>query len=124
MRDLSDRGPVKRTLQVPWQFSRISRAALGLWPPAIWLVLIGVATWLGARIFAGDRGPAGGAVPFLLHWITSHCAIAVLGEGFVNLHQHLVAARLGFDLLLVLVAADLVRHALVRRGRRHPIGEV
>jgi hypothetical protein len=37
---------------------------------------------------------------FLLLWVVSQMAMAVLGEGFVNLHQHLLGARLGFDLLL------------------------
>ena len=118
VRDVEDRRPVKRTHEVPWQFSRISRAALGLWPPITWLVLVGAAAWLGARSFAGDRGPASAAVLFLLLWITSQCAIAVLGEGLVNLHQHLVGARFGFDLLLVFLVADLVRVAFGARGRR------
>lgn len=123
VREPGDRGPVKRTQEVPWQFSKVSRAALGYWPPLVWLIPLAAAAWLGARILVGERSVAGAGVLFLLLWITSQCAIAVLGEGFVNLHQHLVGARFGFDLLMVLLVADLVRAALALRVRKRKATE-
>jgi hypothetical protein len=87
----------------PEQFSLWRARALNrLW---LWSLLLlgGVALFLGARALRGAWGTADAAILFLLLWVTSQSAIAVLGEGFVNLHQHLLGARLGLDLLIALV---------------------
>ena len=62
---------------------------------------------------------------FLLLWVVSQSIVAVLGEGLVNLHQHLLGARLGFDFLMILLAADLLselRMRFVRKERASPTG--
>jgi len=52
---------------------------------------------------------ASGSMVLLWMWTTSQFGVAVLGEGFVNLHQHLVGARLGLDLLVVVMMAEYLR---------------
>ena len=64
--------------------------------------------FLGYRAVRGGWKSADTVWLFLVLWVTSQAAIAVLGEGFVNLHQHLLGARFAFDLLLVLVLASIL----------------
>ncbi|MCD4750635.1 MAG: hypothetical protein K8R59_14790 [Thermoanaerobaculales bacterium] len=107
VREESGRKPVKRTLELPWQYSRLSRWFFAAWPPIIWFAIGGCAAWIliGSRI-NGWTGMMTTAF-FLLLWIVTQAVIAVLGEGLINLHQHLIGARLGLDLLFVFVAADM-----------------
>ena len=45
---------------------------------------------------------------FLVLWVIGQSAIGVLGDGLATLEQHLLGARLGLDLLLVLVAVRMI----------------
>jgi len=121
-RSENDRRPVVRTVSVPWQFARVSRGLLSLWPPLV-LVLPAVAlawTLVGAR----RRGWNGRrtAMLFLLLWSATQVVVAVLGEGLVNLDQHLLGARLGLDLMSVVWLVDLVASARSRFARARPDG--
>lgn len=113
-REVKDRGPVKRVYSVPWQYSKMSRPALRLWPPLIWIVLGSAAGWLvychRTKSWSGNAT----AILMLLLWIPAQICVAVLGEGLVNLHQHLLGARLGFDLLLVLLLVECGTRAFAR----------
>lgn len=90
--------------QSPGQYSFWRARLLGALPQrSLWVVLGAVLIGLGVRAARGPWGPLQTLLLFLTLWVLSQVAVAVLGEGFVNLHQHLVGARLGFDLLLAAV---------------------
>ena len=75
---------------------------------------------LAALVYRGARGlwtAEDTLWLFLFLWACSQAAVAVLGEGFVNLHQHLLGARFAFDLLLVLVLARSAAALLGRSAR-------
>ena len=104
-------GRPSRVFRTPEQFSLWRGRLLHRIPLWSLLLLGGVAAFLAARAVRSGRGrwTAGETVLlFLVLWSTSQFAVAVLGEGFVNLHQHLLGARLGLDLLLVLVLCRLL----------------
>lgn len=106
-REETDNHPVKRIYGESWQFSNITRMLYANWPPAIALLLIFPALWLAISIFRGRFTGSSAALLFLLLWFFSQCALAVLGEGFINLHQHLLGARLALDLVVVVFLVDL-----------------
>jgi len=102
-------GRQRRVYETPLQFSLWRSWCLRWLPPqTAWIFL---AAMLGALVYRGARGARGLWTSedtlwlFLVLWVCSQAAVAVLGEGFVNLHQHLLGARFGFDLLLVLALA-------------------
>jgi hypothetical protein len=101
-------GRRSRVYQSPEQFS-LWRGRLLQWVP-LWSLLFlgGVAASLVLRAIRGPWTAGETVFLFLLLWSTSQFAVAILGEGFVNLHQHLLGARLGLDLLLVLVLCRLL----------------
>ena len=112
----AESGRRAREYRLPEQFSVWRSRALdriGLWSR---LLLGAIALGLGFRALRGRWVATDTVLLFLLLWVTSQIAVAVLGEGFVNLHQHLLGARLGLDLL---IATLLGRLALaVDRWRR------
>jgi len=120
-------GPGPRFHRSPEQFSLWRTRLLGGVP--VWSHLLLAATtlllgWRAARRRwrAIDTGSL-----LLVLWSASQFAVAVLGEGFVNLHQHLVGARLGVDLLVALTAVRLVSwsaRALATRRGAGPAGPV
>ncbi|HKV11943.1 MAG TPA: hypothetical protein VJ725_27610 [Thermoanaerobaculia bacterium] len=92
--------------RTPEQFSRFRGYLLAVLPPrALWLFLVVMIAALGARAWRGTWSSLDTASLFLLAWLVAQCAVTVLGDGFVSLHQHLLGARLAFDLLLVLLAS-------------------
>jgi hypothetical protein len=102
-------GRQRRVYETPLQFSLWRSRCLRWLPPATaWIFLAAV---LGFLLYRGARAARGLWTAgdtlwlFLVLWVCSQAAVAVLGEGFVNLHQHLLGARFGFDLLLVLALA-------------------
>lgn len=102
----TDSHPVKRIYGETWQFSNLTRQLYGQrrWVPA---ALLALAVWrLAAVARRGAWSGAAAARLFLLLWFFSQCALAVLGEGFVNLHQHLVGARLALDFLVVMLVLE------------------
>lgn len=118
----AESGRRAREYRLPEQFSVWRSCALdrvGLWT----LLLLGaVVLGLGYRALRGrGRWAAVDTVLlFLLLWVTSQIAVAVLGEGFVNLHQHLLGARLGLDLLIVTLLGRLALAVARRRGSLSP----
>ena len=102
----TDHGPHKRVFTVWWQHSRTFRRTYTAWP-GFWLILTGAAAWILRDLIRTRR--ASGSMVLLWVWTTSQFGVAVLGEGFVNLHQHLVGARLGLDLLVVVMMAEYLR---------------
>lgn len=103
----TDSHPVKRIYGESWQFSNVTRIFYGQWPPAIALILLLPTAWLAASFARGRWSGTSTALLFLLLWFFSQCALAVLGEGFINLHQHLLGARLALDFLVVVFLVDL-----------------
>ena len=101
-REESDGGP--RGYETAWQFAAWRGRIFGGLPAyTLWLFLAAVAgalVWRGAsrRWTAEDT-----LALFLVLWVISQSAIGVLGDGLATLEQHLLGARLGLDLLLVLV---------------------
>jgi hypothetical protein len=81
-------------------------------PAFSWVVLGGAIFWLvlSARLRPGSWP----AILFLVLWTSSQFAVVILGDGLVSLKQHLVGARLGLDLLLILLLFEL-GSALARR---------
>jgi hypothetical protein len=89
--------------EVRWGFSRL-RAAFS-WLRPWWLAALLALAGLLWRL-ARDRSAWAGrhaAALFLLLFTGSSAVVAVLGDGFVALDQHLLGTRFALDLLLVLV---------------------
>jgi len=111
--------PKKYTRRTWWQFSRIHGALYGAWPAIVWFILGGSISWVVAALYRRRWDGATAAALFLVMWVTSQLVIVVLGEGLVNLKQHLVGTRLALDLLIVLVGWDaalaMKRRFVVRR---------
>lgn len=122
VRQAVDRGPVKRVYEVPWQFSRVIRRVLVFWPPLIWLMLVSAVSWLARSAWRGRWRGIHVASLFLALWAITQFGVVVLGEGFVNLHQHLLGARFALDLLLVLMGVELLRAlSTFNRERRETV---
>lgn len=112
----SRQAPVFRT---PEQFSRFRSLLLAsLSPRALWLFLVAMIAALVVRAWRGMWSSLDTASLFLLAWLVAQCAVTVLGDGFVSLHQHLLGARLAFDLLLVLLASRCLAFLTRRLMRR------
>jgi hypothetical protein len=98
-------GGESRGYETSWQFAAWRARLFGGMPDyALGLFLAAV---LGALIYRGARRRWNGEdtlALFLVLWVIGQSAIGVLGDGLATLEQHLLGARLGFDLLLVLVA--------------------
>ncbi len=97
-------GRLRRVYESPLQFSLWRSRLLG-WIPAaaaVWIFLTVILAILAYRAARGLWKADDTLWLFLFLWLCSQAAVAVLGEGFVNLQQHLLGARLAFDLLLVL----------------------
>lgn len=110
-----------RVFRTPEQFSTFRGRLLAVLPPwALWLFLGGLIAALVARAWSGGWNSLDTVSLFLLAWFVAQCAVAVLGDGFVSLHQHLLGARLAFDLLLVLLAS---RGLAFLAGRLRPRGQ-
>jgi hypothetical protein len=89
---------------VPWQFSRLRGLVFGSWPAAVWLLLGLAAVWLVISALRGRWGGREACGLFLALFAASQVAVVILGDGFVALEQHLLAARFALDLLLLLLA--------------------
>lgn len=103
-REESGGGP--RGYETPWQFA-VWRGRIFGGLPAYTLGLF-LAAVAGALIWRAARRRWTGEdtlALFLVLWVISQSAIGVLGDGLATLEQHLLGARLGLDLLLVLAAA-------------------
>jgi hypothetical protein len=113
-------GSQPRGFETPWQFAAWRARLFGGLPDyALGLFL---AALLGLLVYraASRRWNAEDTLAlFLLLWVTSQSAIGVLGDGLSTLGQHLLGARLGLDLLLVLVVVRCVG-ACFRAGFRLP----
>ncbi len=85
----------------PEQFSRWRNSVLLRLPYwSLWLLVL-AAAFLGLRALRRQWSNTDTACLLLVTWAVSQIGVAILGEGFVNLHQHLLGARLAVDLLLV-----------------------
>jgi len=93
-----------------WRFGRLRARLLGVAPWLLWpfLALVGV---VSAAAILRDPLAAPRAAPFLFLslWFLGQVVAVVLGDGFVAFEQHLVGARMAFDLLLALVLVELGR---------------
>jgi hypothetical protein len=113
-------GSQPRGYETPWQFAAWrGRIFGGLAAYTLWIflaALLGVLIWRAAsrRWNAEDT-----LALFLVLWVISQSAIGVLGDGLATLEQHLLGARLGLDLLLVLVVVRMLG-ACFRAGFRLP----
>lgn len=112
----SDTRPIKRIYGDDWQFSNLTRLAYARHRPVIVLLLLLPALWIALAAYRKTWNGACAALLFLLLFFVSQAALAVLGEGFVNLHQHLVGARLALDLLVVLLFVEVGTFLLRRTG--------
>lgn len=103
IRPASDKGPTKRVFEYPLQHSKTMRKAYS-WS----IVSLSTLFVLSAVLPFAARPRYLSTNIFLLGWIGSQSVVAVLGEGFVNLHQHLIGARLGVDLLALQLTVVVV----------------
>jgi hypothetical protein len=104
--------PKRSVYRTGWQYSAFRGIVFGAWPPVSWLVLGSGVLWLALSL---RRRPASWpAILFLTLWTGSQLVVVILGDGLVSLKQHLVGARLGLDLLLILLLFELCT-ALSRR---------
>jgi hypothetical protein len=117
IRPSSDTGPKKRVFEYPLQHSKTIRRAYS-WS----ITSLSTLFFLAALVPFAVRPRYLSTSLFLLGWIGSQFVVAVLGEGFVNLHQHLIGARLGVDLLAlqltVVVVTAIVEHIRPTREMR------
>lgn len=106
---------------MPWQFSRLRTALDGLRP--WWVAALVALVWLAWTPFARSRSWGGreACALFLLLFAGSAIVVAVVGDGFVALDQHLLGTRFALDLLTVLVVHEMVR-GLAGRVRSHRTG--
>lgn len=103
------------------QFSRWRSALLRPVPFWSYLLLTVTGVFLVCQAVRRRWGAADTAFLFLVVWSGSQFVVVILGDGFVNLHQHLVGARLGVDFLLGLGAVRIARwgfRALASAGGR------
>jgi len=124
-REESGRGP--RFHRSPEQFSLWRTRLLGAVPAWSHLLLAATALLLAWRAARRRWSALDAASLLLVLWSASQFAVAVLGEGLVNLDQHLLGARLAIDLLVALTAVRLIRsaaRALVRHPGAGPAGSV
>lgn len=115
------RGPDTPRIQfyeTRWQFARLRGLLFDSWPLAAWTLCALGCLWLSLRFGLRKWGPLESTMVFLLAWFGSQVVIAVLGEGLINLHQHMMGARLALDLLLVclVVAAGREVHSRIGPG--------
>ena len=96
---------------VAWQFSHVRGWLFERWPKALWLILVATAVWLAASAATRRWNGVESAALLLLGFALVQFVVAVLGDGFVSLEQHLIAARLSVDFLLVLVLHQAVSAA-------------
>jgi hypothetical protein len=120
-------GTQPRGYETPWQFSLWRARALGWLPPeAVWVLLAAVLAALAARGARRRWNAEDTLCLFFVLWVMGQAVVAVLGDGFVSLQQHLVGARFGLDLLLVVVVARtlaaLVRGFRQRAGAEEMVG--
>lgn len=88
---------------VAWQFSRWRGWVFSRWPRVLWLVLAAALAWLGAGALRRRWNGLHSAGLLLTAFAGAQFVVAVLGDGFVSLEQHLLGARLAVDLLVVLL---------------------
>ena len=118
-REESGGGP--RGYETPWQFAAWRERIFGGLPPyTLWLFLAAVLAGLVWRVARRRWTDEDTLALFLVLWVISQSAIGVLGDGLATLEQHLLGARLGLDLLLVLV---VVRCAGACFRSPRPLGE-
>lgn len=91
------------------QFSWWRSALLGPVPLWSYLLLAATGAFLVCQAVRRRWSAADTALLFLALWSSSQFVVVILGDGFVNLHQHLVGARLGVDFLLGLGAVRIGR---------------
>ena len=97
-------GSQPRGYETPWQFAAWRGRIFGGLPPyTLWLFLAAVLAGLVWRVARRRWNGDDTLSLFLVLWVISQSAIGVLGDGLATLGQHLLGARLGLDLLLVLV---------------------
>lgn len=94
-----------RMYRVPFQFALWRTRLLG-WLPAwtVWVFLGALAVWLLVAAWRPAWTAVDSLTLLLLLWVPGQSAVAILGDGLVSLHQHLLGARLALDLLIVLTA--------------------
>src|SRR6185503_12526664 len=111
-------GGEPRGYETPWQLSVWRGRIFGGLPAyTLWLFLaamLGALLWRAARRRWTDEDTL---ALFLVLWVIGQSAIGVLGDGLATLEQHLLGARLGLDLLLVLVAVRSIGACFRRPGR-------
>jgi len=102
-RPASDRGPRRRIVEYPLQHSKtIRRIYAGSTTSLSVLLLLGLLAPIATRFECLST------TVFLVSWVALQFVVSVLGEGFVNLHQHLIGARLGLDLLALQIIVVVV----------------
>jgi hypothetical protein len=118
----TESGPRARFHQTRTQFSSWRSRLINPLPLWSHLLLAASMLFLVWRSVRRQWSGADTGCLFLVSWSVSQFGVVVLGEGFVNLHQHLLGARLGVDLLLGLSAGRVVSWAVrslaSARGRR------
>lgn len=107
--------------EVPWQFSRL-RTTMGALRPW-WMATCVALAWIVWTVFTRPRSWGGreACTLLLLLFAGSAIGVAVVGDGFVALDQHLLRTRFALDLLTVLVVHEMVRR-LAGRVRSHRTG--
>jgi hypothetical protein len=128
----SEEHPRRQAYAPAWQFSALRARWLLTSPARLAALLVASFVAATALLARGSRGTGvGAALLFLLLWAMSQIVVAVLGDGFVAIEQHLVAARLAIDFAAVLLLWALMASlpwlwrqvAQARHGpRRHRAG--
>ncbi len=113
VRTRAESGKRPASFKGPVDFSQVRAWLLRPLPHgAIWLLPIVATVLLAVRAARRQWDTTDAACLFLLLWGLSQIPLVILGDGFVSLHQHLLGARLTFDLLAVLFGCRVVYIAL------------
>ncbi len=109
----------RRTRYEPhWTWSRLRAAVFDASRYSVEILILGSILALACSLIRRSWSGRDSALLFLLGWCVSQAAMTVLGDGFVSLRQHLIGARLGLDLMLLLVGARSLEAVFRLVGRK------
>lgn len=95
--------PDRAQYQPAFSFARVRYAVVRRIPVLLWLTPVCAFIWVVLSAFRHRWDGETTALLLLVFWFWSQILVVVLGDGLVSLRQHLLGARLAFDLQAVVL---------------------